>query len=186
LTAYRPGVQEVKMLRKKKAQVIDTLQDLFSKCNAGVLTDYRGLPAQEMTALRRALRKSGVDYKVVKNTLARFAAQRAGREELVSLFDGPVAVAFGYGYITELTKLLTDYIQASKTSLAVKGGFLGDRLLTPDEVKDIAKLPPREVLLAKVVGGMQSPISTLMRCLTAPMQGVLGVLQARIQQLEGG
>lgn len=174
------------MLRKEKVRVIDTLQELFSKCNVGILTDYRGLPAQEMTNMRRTLRQSGVDYKVVKNTLARFAVQRVGREELASLFDGPVAVAFSYGDITELAKLVAGYIQASKTSLTIKGGFLGDRQLTSEEVKAIATLPSREVLLAMVVGGIQSPISTLMRCLTAPIQGVIGVLQARIQQLEGG
>jgi large subunit ribosomal protein L10 len=174
------------MIRKKKAQVIDNLQEFFSKCDLGILTDYRGLSVQEMTGLRRKLRESGVDYKVVKNTLARFAVQRAGKEELVSLFDGPVAIAFGYGNITELAKLLADYIQDSKASLAIKAGFLAGRVLTGEDVRAIAVLPSREVLLAKVVGGIQSPISALVSHLTAPMQGVIGILQARIQQLEGG
>ncbi len=123
---------------------------------------------------------------MVKNTLARFAAQRAGKEELISLFDGPVAIAFGYGDITGLSKLLAGYIQSSKTSLTIKGGFLSDRLLTSEEVVNISKLPPREVLLARVVSGIQSPISALVGCLASPIQGMLGVLQARIQQLEGG
>jgi len=176
----------VRMSKKKKAQVIDSLQQFFAKCSIGILTDYRGLSAQEMTGLRRTLRELGVDYKVVKNTLARFAAQRAGREEMVSLFDGPVAIAWGYGDITELAKLLAGYIRASKTTLAIKGGFLPDRLLTAEEVRSIATLPPREVMLAKVVAGVQSPISALISHLTAPIQGVIGVLQSRIQQLEGG
>ncbi len=174
------------MLRKKKAQVIDSLEQLLQGCNVAVLTDYRGLTAHEMTGLRRQLREAGVDYRVVKNTLARFAAQRVGREELSPLFDGPVAIAFGYGDITELAKLLDDYIRKAKTSLAVKGGFLRDRLLTMEEVKAIATLPSREVLLAKVVGGMQSPIYALVSYLAAPMQGLLGVLQSRIKQMEGG
>ena len=174
------------MLKTKKTQVIDSLEQLISQCQVGVLTDYRGLSALEMTALRRALRESGVDYKVVKNTLARFAARRAGREELVSLFDGPVAIAFGYADITGLAKLLTDYIQSSKIGLTIKGGFLSDGLLTAEEVIAISTLPPREVLLAKVVGGIQSPISALVSRLAAPIQGMIGVLQSRIQQLEGG
>jgi len=174
------------MLRKKKTQVIDSLQQLFQACNAAILTDYRGLSGQEMTGLRRRLRESGVDYRVVKNTLARLAARGVGREELVSLFDGPVAIAFGYGDITELAKLLDDYIEKSKTALAVKGGFLRDGLLTLEEVKTIATLPPREVLLAKVVGRMNSPIYALAGYLAAPMQGLLGVLKSRIQQMEGG
>jgi large subunit ribosomal protein L10 len=174
------------MLRKKKVQVVDDLQELFARFDAGILTDYRGLTAQEMTGLRRVLRRSGVGYRVVKNTLARLAVQRSGREELVGLFDGPVAIAFGDRDITELAKLLAEHIKASKTSLSVKGGFLGDRLLTADEVKAIATLPSREALLAKVVGGMQSPIYALVHCLNAPLQGMVGVLQSRVRQLEGG
>ncbi len=174
------------MFRGKKAQVIDGLQQFLSKCTIGILTDYRGLSAPEMTSLRRTLRQSGVDYRVVKNTLARFAAQRAGREELVHLFDGPVAIAFGYGDITEPTKVLADYIRDSKISLTIKGGFLPDRPLTSEEVETLSKLPPREVLLAMVVGGVQRPISALVGCLTAPIQGIMGVLQARMKQLEGG
>ena len=174
------------VVRKKKVEVVDSLKELFLKCNVGILTDYRGLSAQDMTRLRRKLRQSAVEYKVVKNTLARFAAQRAGREELVSLFDGPVAVAFGYGDVTEPARLLDEYIRDSKTSLAIRGGFLRDRLLTREEVEAISRLPSREVLLARVVGGIQSPISALLTCLTAPIRGVMGILQARIQQLEGG
>jgi large subunit ribosomal protein L10 len=174
------------MRKKKKAQVIDSLQVYFSKCSAGILTDYRGLSVQEMTGLRRRLRKSGVDYKVMKNTLARFAVQRAGREELSALFEGPVAIAFGYGDVTELARLLVDFVQELKMELAIKGGFLEGRVLTEEEVKAIAVLPSREVLLARVVGGMQSPISALVNCLAAPMRGVLEVLQTRMQQLEGG
>ena len=94
------------MSKDKKSQIIDRLEQLVSECSIGILTDYRGLTVQEITGLRRILRESGVDYKVVKNTLARFAAQRAGREELVSLFSGPVAVAFGYGDITKPAKIL--------------------------------------------------------------------------------
>jgi len=172
--------------KEKKAEVIGSLQQFLSKCSIGILTDYRGLSARDMTSLRRTLRESGVDYRVVKNTLARLAAERAGREELVSLFDGPVAIAFGYGDITGLTKLLADYIQNSKTSLTIKGGFMGGRLLTAEDVVSMSKLPSREVLLARVVGGIGSPIFTLVSCLATPLQGMVGMLQARIKQLEGG
>jgi len=173
------------MPREKKAQTIDRLQGGFSKCSIGILTDYRGLSTPEMTILRRSLRELGVEYKVVKNTLARLAAERAGRNDLVSVFEGPVAIAFGYGDIAEPARALTDYINTSKASLSIKGGFLSDRLLTSEEVKTLSTLPSREVLLAKLVGGIQSPITALVSCLTTPIRGVIGVLQARIQQLEG-
>ena len=121
---------------------------------------------------------------MVKNTLARFAAERAGRGELVDTFDGPVAIAFGYGEETEAAKALIDYIRTSKSILSIKAGFLADRLLSTEEVTTLATLPSREVLLAKALSGMQSPITALLVCLTAPIRGIIGGLQARIQQLE--
>jgi large subunit ribosomal protein L10 len=174
------------MPTEKKAKVIDNLEQLFSRCNIGILTDYRGLSAFEMTELRRRLRGLGIDYKVVKNTLARIAAKRAGREELVSLFDGPVAIVFGYGDMAEPARALADYIQASKSTMSIKGGFLPERLLTLDEVTTLSTLPSREVLIARVLAEVQRPMVALVGYLSAPMQGVVGALQARIQQLEGG
>ena len=173
------------MSRQKKAQTIDRLQEAFSKCSVGILTNYRGLSTPEITILRRRLRESGIEYKVVKNTLARFAVERAGKDDLASSFDGPIAVAFGYGDITEPARILVDYIRTSKASLSIKGGFLGDKLLTAEEVETLSALPSREVLLVKILGGMQSPISVLLACLITPIRGIMGVLQARIQQLEG-
>ena len=173
------------MPREKKAQTIDRLQEVFSKCSVGILTDYRGLSVPEITDLRRRLKASGIEYKVVKNTLARFAAGRAGKDELASFFVGPVAIAFGYGNITEPARALADYIGTSKASLSIKGGFLGDSLLTVEDVMTLSVLPSREVLLAKVVGGMQIPVLALLGCLTTPIRGFIGMLQARIQQLEG-
>jgi len=171
---------------EKKAKVIDNLEQLFSRCSIGILTDYRGLSAFEMTELRRRLRGAGIDYKVVKNTLARIAAQRAGREELASLFDGPVAIVFGYGDMTEPARVLADYIQATKSAMSIKGGFLPERLLTLDEVTTLSTLPSREALIAMVLAEVQKPMVVLVAYLSAPMQGVIGALQARIQQLEGG
>jgi len=172
--------------RDKKAKAIDQLQDTFTRCQIGILTDYRGLTAPQLTALRRRLREASIEYKVVKNTLARFAGERAGRSGLSSLFEGPVAIAFGYSNITEPARVLTDYIRSSQLTLSIKGGFISDRLLTAAEVTTLATLPPREVLLARVLGGMQSPISALVGCLSNPLRGLVGVLGARIKQLEGG
>jgi len=172
--------------KEKKAQIIDSLQQVISRCSIGVLTDYRGLTAAEMTDLRRRLRESAIEYKVVKNTLARFAAERAGKEELVSFFEGPVAIAFGYGDITEPARLLTNYIETSKVSMSIKGGFLPDRLLTAEDITTLSALPSREILLARVVGGVQSPFSALVIYLAAPVTGIIGALQSRIQQMEGG
>ena len=173
------------MPTEKKVQIVDQLQEVFSRCKIGVLTDYRGLSAAEMTELRRKLREAGIEYKVVKNTLARFAAERAGKDELASSFEGPVAIAFGYSDITEPAKVLADHIRTLKSSLNIKGGFLEDRLLTSGDVITLSTLPSKEILLAKVLGGMQNPIAALIGCLNNPMRGLITVLQAKIQQLEG-
>lgn len=174
------------MLKKKKAQIIDGLQQVFAKSSMGILTDYRGMPAPEVLSLRRKLRESGIDYKIVKNTLAQLAARKAGKGQLASLFNGPVAVAFGYGETVEPAKLLIDYIGNTKTNLSIKGGFLNDSLLSADEVRTVSTLPPRKVLLSRVVGGMQLPVAVLISSLSSPMQGIIGVLEARIHKLEGG
>jgi len=173
------------MSREKKVQIIDRLQGVLATCSIGILTDYRGLSAPEMTELRRSLRELGIEYKVIKNTLARFAAERAGKNELVSFLEGPTAITFSYGDITQPAKALVDYIRTSKATLDIKGGFLGDRLLTAKEVMTLATLPPRKVLLAKVMGGMQAPVIALLSRLATPLRGFLSVLQARIQQMEG-
>ena len=173
------------MPKEKKVQIIDELQEVFSKCSIGVLTDYRGLSTAEITDLRRTLRDSDIKYRVVKNTMARFAAERAGKSELVGFFEGPVAIAFGYGDIVEPARILADYIRNSKTSLGIKGGFSGDRVFTSGDVETLATLPSLEILLGKVLTGMQSPIVTLISYLANPLRGFMGVLQARVKQLEG-
>ncbi len=173
------------MSREKKTQIINSLQETFTKCSIGILTDYRGLATPEMTTLRRRLQESDSEYKVVKNTLARFAAARAGKDALASSFEGPIAIAFGYGDIAAPAKVLAGYIVESKASLSIKGGFWGDRLLTSEEVMTLSTLPSREILLARVLGQMKSPVSALLGCLTTPMRGIIGVVQARIKQLEG-
>ena len=173
-----------KEAREKKSAIIDSLEEAFSKCSIGILTDYRGLSVQEITDLRRKLGKLGIEYKVVKNTLARFAAEKLGHSDLAGSFEGPVAIALGYGEITEPAKVISDYIATTKSIMAVKYGFLGDRLLSAAEVSNLAKLPTREVLIAQLLGNMQSPIAALLTCLNAPVSGLARVLQARINQME--
>jgi large subunit ribosomal protein L10 len=173
------------MPTEKKKQIVEGLQDAFSRCSVGILTDYRGLTTAELSDLRRKLREAGVEYRVVKNSLAQFASRETGKEDLAGSFVGPVAVALGYGEIPAAAKALTEYIKATKSILTIKGGFLEDRVLAPADVESLARLPSREVLLAQVLAGMQSPIYGLVNVLAGPVRGMMNVLQARIQQLEG-
>jgi len=171
--------------KEKKAQIIDALQREFSNCSIGIMTDYRGLSNAAITELRRKVQASDGTYKVVKNTLARFAAERAERPELAASFEGPVAIAFGYGDIIQIARVVADHVRTSGTTVSIKAGFLAERVLTAEEVNSLARLPSREVLVARVVGGMKSPIWGLVGVLASPLRGLSGVLQARIEQLEG-
>ncbi|MBI2850025.1 MAG: 50S ribosomal protein L10 [Chloroflexi bacterium] len=171
--------------REAKAKVIDELEEEFAKCNVGIFIDYRGLPTPEMTALRRKLQSTGNKYRVVKNTLARFAAERTGKKELGGHLKGPMAIAFGYTDMSGTARVVTDYLSESKANISIKGGFIGDTLLTPDQVKTLATLPSREILLAMVLGQMKAPVSTLAGHLASPLRGFIGILEGRMKQLEG-
>lgn len=172
------------MNRQQKVQTVDEIKEAIAKCSVGVLTNYQGLSAAEMVVLRRKLRQLGIEYRVVKNTLARFAAEKAGKGFLAGSFEGQVAIVFGYGDITEPARALLDYIRSSNSTLAIRGGFLSDRLLTPEDVSTLATIASREVLLAQLLAGMQGPIAALINCLANPLRDVIGILQARIKQLE--
>lgn len=173
------------MSREEKAQIIESLQEAFTKCSIGILTDYRGLATPALTALRRKLQGSGGEYRVVKNTMARFAVTRAGREDLAKAFEGPIAIALGYGEITEPAKVLTNHIRESGINLKIIAAFDRNRLLTTEDVITLATLPSREIMLARVLGQMNSPITALANCLASPIRGLITVLQSQIKQLEG-
>jgi large subunit ribosomal protein L10 len=173
------------MPTEKKKQIIDSLEQVFAQSNSGILTDYRGLKTSDVVSLRRKLREIGVDYHVVKNTLARIAAEKSGKTQISSTFEGPMAIAFVKGDISKSAKVMTEHIAATKMAMVIKGGFLGNKMLTPKEVATIATLPPREVLLAKVLGGIQGPLYGLLNQVNAPLRGLAVVLQGRIKQLEG-
>jgi large subunit ribosomal protein L10 len=174
------------MLKKKKEQMIDELTSSLSRCTIAVATDYRGLTAKEMVQLRRRLTALGIEYRVIKNTLTRFAAEKAGKKQLEPLLSGPVAIAFGYDDVVKPAQVLREHIRSVGSVLQIKGGILGDKLLTPEDIASLAIMPSREVLIARLMGQLQAPVQALHNVLSAPLQGFLNVMQARIKQLEGG
>lgn len=173
------------MPTEKKQKLIDNLEQTFAQSESGIMIDYRGTKTGEVVALRRKLRELGSELKVVKNSLARIAAGKAGKDQITSVFNGPMAVVFVKGDISASAKTLTDHITATKLAVNIKGGFLGNKLLTSNEVSVIAKLPPKEVLIAKVLGGIQGPLYGLLNQVNAPLMGFANILQGRIKQLEG-
>ena len=172
--------------RKEKEKIIDELKDCLSKCTIAIATDYRGLTAKEMVQLRRQLGLRGIDYRVAKNTLTKFAAEKANKKQLEPLLSGPLAVAFGYDDIIIPAKALNDFIRSSGATLKIKGGLLGDRLLSPKEISDLASIPSKDVLVSQLVGQLAAPLYSLHNVLSATLRGFANVLQARIRQVEGG
>ena len=171
------------MLREKKVEIVSNLADNLSRSNIIIATNYQGLLAKQMAELRNALVKAGVEYHVVKNTLVYRAADQAGKPQLRDIIEGPVALAFGYDDIVNTAKALNQYIKSAALSLQIRGGLLGDRILLPEEVISLADLPPREVLISRLIGQLQAPIGTLHNILNLPLQGLLNVLQNRAQTI---
>lgn len=174
------------MLRERKEEIINELADSLSRCTIAIATDYRGLSAKEMVQLRRHLTELGIEYRVVKNTLTRFAAEKTGKKQLEALLAGPLAIAFGYDDVVKPAQALSEHIRSSGSVLQIKGGVLGDRLLTPEEISTLAVIPPRDILVSQLMGQLWAPLQALHNVLSVPLQGLLNVIQARVQQIEGG
>ncbi len=151
--------------RPEKVAVVDEVRGRLSDSDAALLTEYRGLNVADISALRRSLRAAGGDYKIYKNSLVRFAARDLDLE-IEDLLTGPTAIAFVEGDPVAVAKALRDFARTNP-NLVVKGGVLGDKLLSADEAKALADVAPREELLARLAGAM-----------AAPMQQFAGLLQA--------
>ena len=169
--------------RKKKEQLVAQYVDMFSRSQAAILTDYRGLTVADMARLRQKVREVGGSYHVVKNTLARLALKQLGLPVPEGLMEGPTAVGFCYQEAPPVAKVLVNFAKEFKT-FAIKGGLLGDRTLSADEIEALAELPSREVLLARVLGTIQAPAGRVAGALAESIRQILRLLQARVEQLE--
>lgn len=165
-----------KTLQSKK----ETVKEISEKVKAAksmVLADYRGLTVEQDTALRSALRKAGVEYKVVKNTLTRFAMRENGYEGLDSFLNGPTALAISDSDPVAPAKVLSEF--ASKfDKLELKVGVVEGKIIDVSGIKALAELPPREVLIARVLGGFNAPISGFANVLNANLRGLAVALNA--------
>jgi large subunit ribosomal protein L10 len=145
------------MARPEKVAVVEEIRAKLAEADATVLTEYRGLTVHEIATLRGALRPTGTEYKVFKNTLARRAVEEAGVVGLTDLLEGPVALAFVKGDAAAAAKALREFAKTNPT-LVVKGGLLGTRFVGPADIEALADLPTREVLLAQIAGAFQAPL----------------------------
>jgi len=167
----------------KKEQMVEELRERIARSTIAVGADYRGLTVPEIVQLRRKMRSAGVELKVVKNTLTRLAAERAGKPVLNELIEGPTALAFGYGDIMDVARAFSEYLPKAPASFSVRGFYLEGQILPARELVELAKLPPKEVFLAQVAGQLQSPLATLAALLQAPLTTFAGLMQATQQEL---
>lgn len=171
------------MPRPEKVAAVEEIRGRLEESKAVFVTDYRGLTVAQITRLRRKLRELGTDYKVVKNTLTRLAAQDTDAQALDPYLSGPSALAFAKEDPVATAKALSDFARESRV-LEVRGGVLGGKPLGPDDVKALADLPPREVLLAQVVGGIQAPIAGFVFVLQGTLRKLVYALDAVRQKKE--
>jgi len=171
-------------LRKKKVEQVELLTEKLRNAKVAVLTDYRGLTVAQMQDLRSRLRTADVEFRVVKNTMARRAAAESGNEALETELKGPIGIAFGYDDLGAPAKLLADFVRSTRLKLGIVGGLVEGRVFGPEQVRQLADLPPREVLLAQLLGTLQSPVAQLVATIPAPVQQLVGLLDARKNQME--
>jgi large subunit ribosomal protein L10 len=168
--------------RKEKGQLISDLGERVKGFQAVVLTNYRGLNVEQLSHLRQRLRQEKISYHVVKNTLMRLASKGTELEKLDDYFEGPTAMAISYGDPVLLVKILSEFIK-TQPSLEIKIGLIQGKVTSPEEVKVLATMPSREILFGQVLGGIQGTATQLAAVIHNGIQQVLGILQARADQL---
>jgi large subunit ribosomal protein L10 len=164
------------MPTEAKIETVAALREEVERSRTMIVSEYRGLTVKEIAEIRRALRKSDVAYRVVKNRLMKIAAAGPVGEALGPFLEGPTAIAFG----TDEAATAKAVIDATRPYKVVRitGGVLGERSIDADGVTRLASLPPRDTLLAQIAGGFTAPLATTAGLFAAPLQEVAGLLAA--------
>jgi large subunit ribosomal protein L10 len=170
--------------RSEKERLVAELTERLKETETMIVADYRGLSVPEIDELRTKLLEHGAKFSVVKNTLTKRAAESAGVDALLALLEGPTAIAFleSEGDPVAVAKALDDAAKAEV--LVIKGGLFEGAEIAADDVKQLAKLPPADTLRAQLVGALAGSLTTVVGLFAAPMRDIVGVIDARIRQLE--
>jgi large subunit ribosomal protein L10 len=174
------------MQRPEKEKIVAELTERLRESETMIVADYRGLSVKEIDELRTKLLEQGASFTVVKNSLTRRAAEAAGADALLTLLDGPTAIAFldTGGDAVAVAKALADSAKTTRV-LEVRGGVMQGRAISAEDVEELAKLPPADVLRGQVLGAISAPLYAIVGLFTAPLQDLHGLIQARIDQLGG-
>ncbi|MHB8845465.1 MAG: 50S ribosomal protein L10 [Nitrospirota bacterium] len=166
------------MNKEEKKAAIDELHEKFARAKAAVITGYSGINVEQISELRSKLRNAKVEYRVVKNTLARRAAEGTSLEPLKDHFVGPVGIALGYDDVVAPAKVLFEF-NKTQAKLLLKVGVLDGKLLNQADIKALASLPSLNALRGKIVGLLQAPASKIARVLAAPGGQIARVIKAK-------
>ena len=173
------------MLKKDKEQLVAQLTERLRSTDTLFVADYRGLSVTDINELRTKLLEQGARFSVVKNTLTKLAAEAAGAKSLLELIDGPTAIAFlePDADPAAAAKVLHDAARIGRV-LVIRGGVLEGETITEADIRNLATLPPADVLRGQVVGALAGPLTTVVGLFNAPLRDFVNVLDARIKQLE--
>lgn len=168
-----------KTVNPAKAAVVAEMKEKLQSAQGAVFVGFTNLDVATVTKLRRKFHEGGVEYKVIKNTLTRIAADELGYDALNPILEGPTAIAFSTDDVVAPAKILKDFIKETKTTaLTVKAGIADGQVIDVASVDELASLPSREELLAKLVGSMQAPISGVVNVLQGNIRNMVYVLDA--------
>jgi large subunit ribosomal protein L10 len=173
------------MLKAEKERIVAELAERLRQTPTLFVADYRGLSVTEIDDLRTKLIEHGARFTVVKNTLTKRAAEEAGAEALLALLEGPTAIAFieADGDMVAVAKALTDSARTTRI-LAIRGGILDGSPIGEEDVRNLATLPPLDVLRGQVIGAITAPLMTVVGLISAPVRDLIGLIDARIEQLQ--
>lgn len=169
---------------QSKISLVEEIKGKIEDSQSLVLVNYRGLNVAEDTELRAKFREAGVEYKVYKNTMMRRAFDALGHGEFAEHLKGPSAIAFGMEDMVAPAKIMAEFAEAHE-ELEIKAGMVDGDFLDVDGVKSLAKLPPKEILLAQFLGGLNAPIQGLANVMNGTLSGFARVLNAIAEQKEG-
>ena len=168
------------MPTNKKINDVEKMAEWMSQYEMLVSTDYTSMSANDMNQMRKAFRQNSVQYTIIKNTLARLAAEKSGKPKIQEIVEGPTGIAYGSGDPVSIAKTVTEFISTSRLPLKIRGGIMDDTLLTIDELEKLATLPSKDQLIANFARQIQSPVSRLVQVLNNPIVGlVTGQLRLR-------
>jgi large subunit ribosomal protein L10 len=165
------------MQRSEKETVVQDVTEIFEKAKSVFVTDYEGLTVEKMSVLRRKCRASAVEYRVVKNTLAKMAADKAGKSEINPYFKGPSAIAYSFEDASAPARIIKDFFKDHQKP-KVKFGLFEGQFYGPERLDEIAALPSRNELIARVLGGFNSPIQGLVSSLNGILSKLVRTLDA--------